>query len=311
MREVPLPVWCMTLAALSLAYFSAQSFVMVSGYIHNAVKAILWIPAGVWAGVLLLGAIRPINILIISMFGARRPTSAERDYLYPLWLDAIHVVDVKRNRYTLLITEHDRLPLDYDLGPYVVTIDRKEVIQLTPDELSAVIVQRISRQKIMLSPLLGVCLWALAPLALWLGLSVLALTVLRGIYRVAFGAVRGAGPPPRDSNFAAGCLLLVIAVGIAAFFAFIAVGAFAILFLIEASLGAVIVTSLAKWAEKFADDNAANYGYGTNLVSAIQRLGPELVSASGWRSFANTRVMPQERISRIERSLSTARAQDH
>lgn len=302
-RETPVPVMCMALAAPVFVFFSAQSFFMVHGIIRHVLGFNPWIPIGIWGSVLLLAMIRPLNILIVSVLGARPPSQEEEDYLVPLWQELIHKTGVRRNRFALRVTEQRRIPADRDLGPYVVTIDKEEIRRLPPDQLSALLAQRMSRQAILLGPLLGVCLWALLPLALWLGLSILLLAILRGVYRVMFGAVSKAGPPPGE--FAAGCALAVIAVGIAAFIAFIAVGVFAIPILIEAAIGAAIITALARWAEKRADIATLQLGYGPALVTALKRLEPLQVRASGWRNLLNTTVPPYERAALIARALST------
>ena len=57
------------------------------------------------------------------------------------------------------------MPVDRDLGPYVVTIDGVEA-SLPPEELSAVLAQRVSRQRTMLGLALAICAWALLPLLL-------------------------------------------------------------------------------------------------------------------------------------------------
>jgi hypothetical protein len=297
----------MALAAPVLSFFSALSFFIIHGDTHNVLRVNPWILVAAWVGILPLAMIRPLSTWMVSILGAHRPTPTDKDYLSPLWGNALHAVGVPGNRYTLLITERRKLPIDCDFGPYVVTIDRYEVNRLPADELSALLMQRVSRQTIMLSSVLGVCVWASMPLVFWFALSILALRILRVIYRVMFGAAKGAGPPPRNSSFAAGCFLLVIAVGIAAFLAFIIVGAFAVMFLIEAAIAAVIVASLAKWAEKYADSAVVRLGHGPTLVRAIRHLDP--APTSGWRSLVDTSTPPQERVTRIENYLYLARTQ--
>jgi hypothetical protein len=302
-RMTPMPVACMALAVPVFAFFSAQSFFVARGTIRGLLGFDPWIPIGIWGGALLLAMIRPLNVGIVSILGGRPPSPEEDDYLIPLWQELIRQTGVRSNRYDLRVTAHRRIPADRDLGPYVVTIDKEEIRRLPPGELSALLAQRLSRQTILLGPALGLCLWALLPLALWLGLTILMLIILRGVYRAMFGAVKEAGPPPGE--FAAGCVLTAIAVGIAAFIAFVAVGAFAIEFLIEAAVGAMVVTALARWAEKRADIATLQLGYGPALVTALKRLDSAQIQASGWRNLLNTTVPPNERATLIGHELST------
>lgn len=302
-RTTPLPVVFMALAVPVFAFFSAQTFFLVHGAIRRVLGFNPWILIWVWGGILILAMIRPLNVSVVSILGGRPPSPEEEGYLIPLWQELTRETGVRSSRFALRVTAHRRIPADRDLGPYVVTIDKEEVRRLAPDELSAFLAQRMSRQMILLGPLLGLCVWALLPLAFWLGLSILILRILRGVYRVMFGAVREAGPPPGE--FAAGCALTVIAVGIAAFIAYIVVGAFVIEFLIEAAIGAMVVAALARWAEKRADIATLQLGYGPALVTALKRLDTAQVQASGWRNLLNTTVPPNERATLIVRELST------
>jgi hypothetical protein len=295
----------MALVAPILTFFSLQTFFTVHGFTQRIFRLNPWVPTVVWLGVLLLAMLRPLNELIAPALGAHRLSQDEEGYLASLWKDVMHTAGVRSNRYTLRTVGYQSIPLDRDLGPYIVTIEREAISLLQPEELSALLAQRTARQTIMLGPVLGICVWALVPLGLWLGLSVLALAILRGIYRTMFKAVDQAGRP--RTEFEAGCALSVIAVGIAGFLAFVAVGAFALLFLIEAFIAVVIITSLAKWAERKADARATRIGYGPMLIRALSQLSQMHQPVSGWRGLLSTSSSPQERISSIEKSLFSVR----
>ena len=305
LREISTPVTVMLLMSPILAYFSGSLFFKVHAGTGKVLHFNPWVPAGIWVAVLLLAALKPLNIAVISLLGARQPSREEEAYLAPLWQEVTRQAGVRIGRYVLRVTEHRSVPVDRDLGPFVVTIDDVEAL-LPPEEVSAVLAQRISRQRTTLGSALAICLWALLPLVLCLLLAIAVLAVLRAIYRAIFKTVDDAAPHVKTEG-CAGAALVMLAAGIAVFIAFLVVGTFTLQFLIEAAIGAVIVSSLARSADRRADSRAIQLGYGPALAAALDREAHAHVEASGWRKLVNTSRTPAERIAHIESCISEGR----
>jgi Phage integrase family len=247
---------------------------------------------------LLFLVIRPLNVFALWFAGARPPTSDEARYLQPMLQQVLRRAGIRPDRYDLRIVSHRWLPIDRDLGPYVVTVDEKDIRELTPEHLSAVVAQRVSRQLTLLAPLLSICLWALLPLAFILGVGILAMIILRVLYRTMFKAVDEAGPPPTEA--AAGCALLLIGVGLAGLIAFILIGAIILWPLAGALIAIAIVAGIARWADRQSDSVAITLGYGLDLAGALTRLNAIDVPTQGWRRLLSTHAEPGERLRRVQ-----------
>lgn len=304
-NEIPAPVALMMLAAPVFAFVSGTLFFTIQSATKDVLHFSPWVPVGIWIALLLIVAIKPINIMATALLGARLPSPAEKEYLMPLWQEVIRRAGVRPGRYALRVTEDRGLPFDRDLGPYVVTVDRADIQLLSPEELSSVLAQRVSRQRIMLSPVLGISFWALLPAALGLLVAIAILAALRTIYRAIFGGVDEAMPYIKTDGCAAGALVL-IAFGIVVFIAFVVVGLFSLEFLTEAIIGAVIFCGLARSAEKRADSIAIQLGYGPALAAAIKQAARATIEFSGWRNLVNTSLSPNERITHIASRMSAA-----
>lgn len=305
-KGLPAPVAFMTVVAPVLAFFSGKLFFTIHGIIGKVLYFDPWVPIIIWVAILLLALIRPFNIAILSLLGTRRPNEIEEEYLMPLWQDVMRRTGVKPGRYVLRVTSHRGLPFDRDLGPYVVTVDEEAMQLLVPGELSAILAQRVSRQTILLGSLLGICLWALMPAVLGLLLAIAILAVIRRIYRSIFRVVDEAVPHVKTEG-CAWVTLFALALGIAAFIAFLMVGVFALQFLlIEVVAGVGGVANLARLAEHRADLQAIRLGYGPALAAALEQTAATEVRISGWRNIVNTRPPHHVRISRIWSSVFPA-----
>jgi len=151
--------------------------------------------------------------------------------------------------------------------------------------LVGVLAQRLARQTGLVALLIGLCAWALLPLALLVGLGVGAFQVIRVVSRGA-NAAGGSLKPKTES--AAGCGLLLLMVG--------CIGYFILLFLViwiailgtYAAVGALMVSWLARRADLASDRIAAQWGYGAGLATGLRKLDATAIHPHGWRQLFST-----------------------
>lgn len=261
----------LSLCAAVGIYFSVSMLIGVVKPAPLIGPELVWVLLFLWAAVALVLIVRPFNVAAMKLLGARTPLPEERRILDRPWRDVLDQVDVTSSRYTLLVVDADRANawLHCDLGPYVVAIDDAAIEHLDHAETAAILHQRLARQKAHLALLVGVCLWAAAPLLMILALGVVAFRVIRGVGR-AFSSAGDRVKPKTDAQAAVG--LILYAIGLACFLGMLLLGLALAVVALFALLISLVATWLARRAELAADLVAAHWGRGRTLRRALARL---------------------------------------
>ena len=253
----------LSLCAAVGAYFSVSMLVGAVKPAPLVGPTLAWILLCLWAAVLLVLIVRPFNVAVMKLLGARTPRPEERRILDRTWRDVLDQVDVPSSRFTLLVVDAGRANawLHCDLGPYVVAIDEAVIEHLDYAETAAILLQRLARQKAHLALLVGVCLWATAPLLMILALGVMAFRAARGISRTL---------PSAGSQAAVG--LIFYTIGLVCVLGLLALNVTLAVVTLSALLISLVATWLARRAELAADLVAAHWGRGRTLRRALARL---------------------------------------
>jgi hypothetical protein len=303
-----LALWIvLPLCAAVGAYFSVS---MLVGAVKPAPligPALVWVLLCLWAAVLLVLIVRPFNVAVMKLLGARPPRPEERRILDRTWRDVLDQVDVPSNRFTLLVVDAGRANawLHCDLGPYVVAIDQEVIEHLDFAETAAILLQRLARQKSHLALLVGVCLWAAAPLLMILALGVMAFRAVRGIGR----ALSSAGDrvnPKTESQAAVG--LIFYAIGLVCLLGLLVLGVALAIVALFALLMSLVATWLARRAELAADLVAAHWGRGRALRRGLARLDewsgpPAARTLRGWIAGQfSTHIPTRKRVAHLAKA---------
>lgn len=240
-----------------------------------------------WLAWLLVLVIRPFNVGVLQLFGARYPLPGERSKLGRLWPQVLARAGVPRGRYTLLVVNaDDAYPwLQRDLGLYVVAIGEQAVGVLDDGALTAVLAQRLARQRTYLALLGGLCLWAALPLVAIAFAGALTFRAVHGIGKVFAGAASKVGLKSGRrvsiglGSYLAGALALYL-VGMLGFYLVgvvsmtklhIVITVVAIVVLV-AILAVLLIAWLGRRVELATNLVAIQWGYGPGLRDAMVRM---------------------------------------
>jgi hypothetical protein len=267
------------LCAAVSAYLSVLMFIEAVRPVPSIGQTLFWILLGLWAAGLLALIVRPVNVAAMKLLGARTPTPEERRILNRTWRDVLDQVDMSSSRFTLLVADSGRSNawLHCDLGRYVVAIDEEVIGHLDYPETAAMLLQRLARQRSNLALLVGICLWAAAPLVVILALVVAAFRAVRRIGRVFSSA-----GDRTNSQTVIG--LIFYAIVLACFVGLLVIGASFAIVVLFALLVALLTAWLARRAELTADLVTAHWGRGRSLRRGLARLH-ELRGSPGARSL--------------------------
>lgn len=290
----------MALAVAVTGFFSVQALYGTLELVAPVRQAIFWTLLVIWLVMLPAFLVKPLNVWVAQLMGARKPNSWEWQRINPLWYRVATQARVRPDRYLILIVDDD-FPQHRDFGFHVVAISRDSVT-LDNDELAAVLAQRLARQTTLVAPLLGLCAWAAMPFALVLAVSLLAFLVIHTIRKVA-GAVLGGMKPRSDEGAMVWLAFLVVAIMALGFTLLIGLT----IFLNTVFALAVVLAALwlARRADLATDSVAVRGGHGPNLLRAVTRLGTDEDHAPYWlRAFA-TFAPAKLRLSQLRRRAAS------
>ncbi len=311
MSEEPRSVLALRIA-LSLCaavgvYFSVSMLVGVVKPAPLIGPTLLWVLLLLWVTVSLVLIVRPFNVAAMKLLGARTPLPEERRILDRTWRDVLDQMDVPSSRFTLLVVDAGRANawLHCDLGPYVVAIDETVIENLDYAETAAILLQRLARQKAHLALLIGVCLWAAAPLFMILALGVVVFRAVRGVGR-AFSSAGDRVKPKTDSQAAVG--LILYAIGLVCVLGLLLLSIALAVVAVFALLLSLVATWLARRAELAADLVTAHWGRGRTLRRALARLdglsGPPTAGTLRGRVAGqfSTHIPTRKRVARLAKA---------
>jgi hypothetical protein len=291
----------MILAIAITGFVSVQMLYGTLAAMPHFGHAIFWILVFIWVAAAPMLLFRQLNVWLLRLAGAREPDGREWHYVGPLWHRVADHGRVRRDRYVLMLVDHEFL-VHRDFGCHVVAVDRDLMMSGDDRVSAAVLAQRLARQTSLVAPLLGLWMWTAIPFVLLLAVSLLAYWIIR-VIRKAAGAMLDELKPRTDAG--AGCWLLILAVAIFAFIVALAVG----LTIVFATTIMVAVVVVALWLVRLADAAtdaiAARYGYGRGLLVAMSRFDGENPYASGWQRLFSTFASPTARVNEIRRVVST------
>jgi hypothetical protein len=253
----------------------------------------------VWVGLLPFLLLRAFNTTAIRCLGGRGPDPSEWTRLESAWQRAQAAAGVRPGRYALLIVRSENL-LHRDLGLYVVTVTEDSFRVANDEMLVGILAQRLARQTSLAALLTGLCLWAVLPMGLVLGLLLLVFRIVSGIMTGVASA--GNSLKPKTDGQAA----VVLVCYFAAFGGLLVLAVLSLWIAFASGLTIVVmivVSWLARQAEMAADGIAAQWGFGPALAAGLARLTDTRPVAPAWRRLFSTTVSLTRRIGRIERPL--------
>jgi hypothetical protein len=258
-----------SLSVLFLGSLAASIFgiIALADVVPAARPAILWSVGVVMVAALPAIVIKPVNLALLTLLGGSTPHQHEWRRIEPL-LGTLAGTTLIRGRYRpILVTRYDGM--FSDIGFYAITVPQVALAYLSTDELRTLLIQRARRQERFLSPMLGLCLWAILPLALGVALAYVAFQIARFVGRLLNGVADGM-KPKSELGAATGLLLYVGA--LVAFFAALVAGMVVLL----QALIALVVVSVGAWCFRHADlqvtADIVHDGRGKPLRSAFVKL---------------------------------------
>lgn len=288
----------MTLAIPVMVYVSIQVMTIVPNSVPAVGWPFFWALVVVWLVALSVLSIKPVNVGVLRLAGARMPTQSEWWRLHGPWQQALVRSGSRPDRYLLLVTE-DESPVHRDLGSYAVVVSWEWVCAVNDDELAGLLAQRLARQTNAVAPLVGLCVWAALPMALVLACGVLLYCIVRTVGKALGAAVDEVRPRTEGE---AGCALLLLAVAFCLFVLSLIIG----LTLLVVAVIAIVVCGVALWLARMADissDNTAvRWGCGHQLWATLMRLDATGGDVTGWRRLISTRATVRAHIRRMQQS---------
>ncbi len=210
-----------------------------------------WFALGYMAASVLL-FVRPIQAFVLTpLFGARAPTDAELERMYPLWRAIAVANELPPDRYILRVLPSDELNA-YACGGHLVVVTTFALAELPRRELAGVLAHELSHH-------LGLHTVGLT-IGHWLSLPVVLLArvgfVLQNVATAATNAfASGSTGLTMLGQLVAGLLNALSLPFVAALYAADAVG-----------------NVVAHRAEYQADRRVVRMGYGRNLSQALRRV---------------------------------------
>jgi Peptidase family M48 len=259
------------LAAVVVGYYSVMTLIGTVKPVPTVGPPLFWTLLSLWVVGLLTLVVRPFNVGIMKLLGARTPLQDERSTLDQIWHEVLDRAGVPASRYTLLVVDADDANIWFhrDLGIHVVAIAEEVIDDLDDVELAAVLAQRLARQKSYLALLVGLGIWAAVPLAMILALGVVTFRAIRRIGKAFSSAADGAKP---KTEFEAGVALFFYFIGFACFIILLILVISLAIVALLALLVALITAWLARRADLAADLIAVRWGYGSALREGMARI---------------------------------------
>jgi Zn-dependent protease with chaperone function len=244
-----------------------------------------WFAGGYVAGSALL-FIRPVQALVLTpLFGARPPTEAELELIFPLWRDLAGANDLPPDRYILRVLPSDELNA-FACGGHLVVVTTFAVEELPRRELAGVLAHELSHHLGLHTVALTVGHWLSLPVVLFARIGFWLQNVATAATH-AFAA--GSSALTLLGQLVAGLLNALSLPFVAALYA-------------SGALGNIV----AHRSELQADRRVVRMGYGRNLALALRRVialggGQRPV---GWRArLAASHPPARTRVARIEAML--------
>lgn len=296
-KAIVLPALLMAAPVAAIVYFSIGIIGGSLRTVPGAQGAGLTVLVCLWALGLPVLLLKPLNVAVLRLAGARSASPGEFPSLDRTWHKVLARAGVAPARYALMVVDEGVL-LDRDLGSHVVTIDSASAWSLDEAELPGLLAQRLSRQASGVSLLLGVCVWLALPLVLFLYLAYLIASFGYAIARGA-GSAASRNLPRSDEQLGCWAVLLVIALfagGLAL------VMSLTILFYLVLALVVLVATAwLARTAEVTAGLLPVRWGYRSELVAAFTEISEDETGPAGWRRLFSTTATPRAHIKRLQR----------
>jgi Zn-dependent protease with chaperone function len=244
-----------------------------------------WFALGYVAAAVLL-FVRPIQAFVLTpLFGARRPTDAELDRMYPLWRAIAIANELPPDRYILRVLPSDELNA-YACGGHLVVVTTFALDELPRRELAGVLAHELSHHLGMHTVGLTIGHWLSLPVVLLARVGF----VLQNVATAATNAfASGSTGLTMLGQLVAGLLNALSLPFVAALYAADAAG-----------------NVVAHRAEYQADRRVVRMGYGRNLSQALRRVislggGHRPV---GWRArLAASHPPARTRVARIDAML--------
>jgi hypothetical protein len=270
----------LTLLLLTTLTASTIGITALAGVVPAAKPVILWSVGVLMLAILPAVTLKPVNLALLKLIGGAIPNNHQWQRIQPL-LASVDATTSARTR-PILVTRHDGM--FSDIGFHAITVPYAALAHLSTDELRALLVQRARRQENLLSPMLGLCLWASLPLVLGFALAYVAYQVARIVGKVLNGVADGM-KPKSELGAATGLLLYV-----GGFFAFIAALFIGAVILFQGLIASVVII-VGAWAFRRADlhttADVAYPGWGAALRSALTKLDYARPRATGmWKVLA-------------------------
>lgn len=291
------PALLLVPAVLAMAYFSTQIILGTAGSLPGIRTAVLVVLICLWVAGIPILLVKPVNVAVLRLAGARVPSGYERASLDSTWHGVLGRAGVAAGRYQLVIVDRE-LPISRDLGWHVVAVDAGSVRRLDDVALSGLLAQRLARQTSWVAPLLGVCAWLALPLALFLCLAALLAFVAYSIARGAGAAAKGNIP---ETEGQLGCWVLVAVVALAAFLLALIIGLTILLYLVVALVIVVAGAWLARTADVAADEAPVRWGYQSPMLAAMTRLDAMEIDPPAWFRPLSTEARPRTHVGRLQR----------
>jgi len=211
-----------------------------------------WLFALCYCAAAVLLFVRPIQALVLTpLFGARRPTEAERAVIEPLWRQLAQANHLPHDRFMLRVLPVDELNA-FACGGHLVVVTTFAIYELPRRELAGVLAHELSHH-------LGMHTVALT-IRHWLSLPVIALARI-GI------TIENVARAASDSFGARSATWLVAGRATSALVHVLGLPFTAALLIVDA-LGNVVGHS----SEYQADRRVVRMGYGRNLAGALRRV---------------------------------------
>lgn len=231
-----------------------------------------WILVIAWVLALPFFLLRSLNVATMRAFGAKPATVPQAPNLERLWHQVLKRAGVPSDRYRLLIVADEQPSVGKDAGWHVVTVSQLAVDELSWDEMTAILAQRLGRHAGINAAIFSLALWIALPVVLWLGIGWLVwrlIKVLRGLSR-GFHAAGDAVNPKTEGQAAVGLAFYLI--GLACLLVIACISIILVIPAAVAVMGVLVLRAIERWHEYHADQFAVRLGYGPQLVSALSQL---------------------------------------